>query len=94
MALEVLYISRQRNNQALEESPPSLITLASWKCRKQTSLPALPLYIPKLTTNLTPKRSCNHYALLPRKLEIFLFQQAPPLDTIAFDDLSRLDVGG
>jgi hypothetical protein len=94
MALEVLYIFRQRNNQALEESPPTLITLASWKCKKQTSILALPLYIPKLTTDLTPKRSCNHCSLLPRKLEIFLFQQASPFDAIAFDDPSHLDVGG
>jgi hypothetical protein len=73
VALEVLYISQQRNNQALEESPPFLVILASWKCKEQTSILALPSYTPKLATNLTLERSHNRLTSRLRMFKIILF---------------------
>jgi hypothetical protein len=70
---EVLYISRQINSQALEESPSSLVAFASWKCKEQTFLLTLPLYIPKLAIDLTTEHSCNRRTPPLGKLEIILF---------------------
>jgi hypothetical protein len=48
------------------------VALASWKCKEQTSLLALPLCIPKLTAKLTPEHSFNFHTPLLGKLEMLL----------------------
>ncbi len=68
---------------ALEESTPSLVALAFRNYKEQASLFALHSCTFKLTTNLILERSYDRCVPLPRKLEMFLFQQAPPLDAIS-----------
>lgn len=94
MAPKVFYIFRQRNSQALEESPPFLVALASRNCKEQTCLFTLPFCTPKLAIDLTLKRSHNHRAPPFGKFEMLLFQEAPPLNTNSLDILSCSDVGG
>jgi hypothetical protein len=91
---KVLYIFQQRNNRALEESPPFVVALASWKCKEQTYFLTLPSCTPKLIVDLTLEHNRNHCTTFLEKLKMLLSLHASPLDAISPDILSCLDVGG